>query len=71
MQSNFEKNFESHKGSFKIKFGVEWNANPQLYLTYLQTMYLSSLAEISNSGLGQVLAIQGDCITILQTILKK
>lgn len=56
MASNFDKTFESSKITFKQKFGIEWNSNPQLYLTYLQTLYLSTLAEITNNGLGQILS---------------
>lgn len=58
MISNFDKNFESHKVSFKEKFGKEWNDNPQLYLSYLNTIYVSSLTEIVNNGLSQILANQ-------------
>lgn len=39
----FDKNFEDNKVGFKERFGVEWNANQQLYLTYLQTLAIYSL----------------------------
>jgi len=60
LQSNFDKNFESHKLTFKQKFGIDWSENHQLYLTYLQTLYISSLTEVANNGLGQILSKQED-----------
>jgi hypothetical protein len=71
MQSNFDKNFESHKLTFKQKFGIEWSANHQLYLTYLQTLYISSLTEVSNNGLGQILSRQDEMHRLLQSISQK
>ena len=71
MQSNFDKNFETNKVAFKMKFGIDWKSDPTLYLTYLQTLYLSSLTEIANNGLGQILTKQVDCITLIQNISKK
>lgn len=71
MQSNFDKNFESNKSTFKQKFGIEWSANHQLYLTYLQTLYISSLTEISNNGLGQILSRQDEMHRLLQSISQK
>lgn len=68
MQSNFDKNFERHKSTFKQKFGIEWNSNPQLYISYLQTLYISSLTEISNNGLGQILSRQNDVHKLLQNV---
>jgi len=56
MATNFDKTFESNKFAFKEKFGIEWNANPQLYLTYIQTLYIVSLTEITNNGLGQIIS---------------
>jgi hypothetical protein len=71
MQSNFDKNFETHKQTFKQKFGIEWSANHQLYLTYLQTLYVSSLTEVSNNGLGQILSRQTELHQLLQSISQK
>ena len=71
MQTNFDKNFESHKSTFKQKFGIEWSSNHQLYLTYLQTLYISSLTEISNNGLGQILSRQDEMHRLLQSISQK
>lgn len=71
MQSNFDKNFETHKQTFKQKFGIEWSANHQLYLTYLQTLYISSMTEISNNGLGQILSKQDEVHRLLQSISQK
>lgn len=71
MQSNFDKNFESHKSTFKQKFGLEWNSNHQLYLTYLQTLYISSLTEVANSGLGQILSRQEETNKLIQNISHK
>ena len=56
MQSTFDKNFESQKQTFKQKFGIEWNTNHQLYLTYLQTLYISTLTEISSKGINDIIA---------------
>jgi len=69
--SNFDKNFERHKGSFKQKFGIDWNTNPELYVQYLQTVYISSLTEIANEGLKRVLNKQNDSAKLLELILKK
>ncbi len=71
MQSNFDKNFESHKLTFKQKFGIEWTANHQLYLTYLQTIYISSLTEIANNGLGQIITRQEETHKLIQNISQK
>jgi hypothetical protein len=71
MQSNFDKNFESHKLTFKQKFGIEWNTNHQLYLTYLQTLYISSLTEVANNGLGQILSRQEETHKLIQNISQK
>lgn len=71
MQSNFDKNFESHKLTFKQKFGIEWSANHQLYLTYLQTLYISSLTEVANNGLGQILAKQDETHKLIQNMSQK
>ncbi|MBX3163114.1 MAG: hypothetical protein KF900_01425 [Bacteroidetes bacterium] len=71
MQSSFDKTFENHKSTFRQKFGIEWNANHQLYVAYLQTIYVSTLAEIANSGLGQILSKQDDTHRLLQSISQK
>jgi len=71
MQSNFDKNFETHKLTFKQKFGTEWNANHQLYLTYLQTLYISSLTEVANNGLGHILSRQEETHKLIQNISQK
>lgn len=71
MASNFDKTFEKNKTSFKQKFNANWNESPQLYLTYLQTLYVSSLTEIANNGLGQVISKQEDFHSILQSISQK
>ena len=68
MQSNFDKTFESNKLTFKQKFGIEWNSNHQLYLMYLQTLYVSTLTEISNNGLGQILSRQSETHKLIQNI---
>lgn len=54
MATNFDINFEKQKVTFKEKFGKDWNENIHDYLLFLQTLYLSSLTEISNSGFGQL-----------------
>lgn len=71
MQPNFDKNFESHKQTFRQKFGIEWHTNHQLYLTYLQTLYISSLTEIANNGIGQVLTKQDETHKLIQNISQK
>jgi hypothetical protein len=71
MQSNFDKNFENNKSTFKQKFGIEWSANHQLYLTYLQTIYISSLTEIANNGLGQIITRQEETHKLIQNISQK
>lgn len=69
--SNFDKNFETHKGTFKQKFGIDWNTNPELYVQYLQTLYLSTLAELVNNGLSQILTGQADTQRTLQGLSQK
>ena len=56
--SPFEQNFELHKIAFKQKLGMEWNSNPSLYIQYLQTLYLSTLVNLVNTGLGGITATQ-------------
>ena len=69
--SNFDKNFEVNKATFKQKFGVDWNANPELYVQYLQTLYISTLTEIVNNGLSQILNGQADNQRTLQGLSQK
>lgn len=71
MQSNFDKNFDSHKVTFKQKFGIEWSTNHQLYLTYLQTIYISALTEIANTGLNKVITKQEENNNLVQSVIKK
>lgn len=71
MESNFDKNFEKNKTSFKEKFGKDWNAEPQLYLTYLNTLYISTLMEIANTGLSKIISMQEDSYKLLQTTSQK
>jgi len=70
-ESNFDKNFNTHKTSFKQKFGIEWNANPELYVQYLQTLYLSTLTELVNTGLSQILSRQEDTNRSVQGLSQK
>lgn len=69
--SNFDKNFEHHKSSFKQKFGIDWNSNHELYVQYLQTVHISSLIELTNKGFVKILGKQADSITLLELITKK
>lgn len=71
MASNFDNNFETHKVSFKQKFGKDWNADHHLYLTYLNTLYLSRIADIANNGLGQILSKQEELHKLLQSMSQK
>ncbi|MES2381071.1 MAG: hypothetical protein V4538_08525 [Bacteroidota bacterium] len=69
--SNFDKTFEAQKIPFKQKFGVDWNTKPELYIQYLQTIYLSTLAEIANNGLSQILTGQSEMQRSLQGLSQK
>jgi len=69
--SNFDKTFEMNKSSFRQKFGVEWNTNPQLYLTYIQTLYNASLAEVASNGMSQILGTQKQMFELLQYISRE
>jgi hypothetical protein len=40
-------------------------------MTYLQTLYISSLAEIANKGLGQLLSRQDEAHKLIQNIRQK
>lgn len=71
MATNFDKTFEMNKTTFKEKFGINWNENHQLYLTYVQSLYIANIAEILNNGLGEVLHKQDDSISILKNIQQK
>nr|WP_321412041.1 hypothetical protein [uncultured Carboxylicivirga sp.] len=71
MASNFDKTFESNKITFKQKFGKDWNTDPQMYLSYLNTLYISSLTEIANNGLGQIISRQDESHRLLQSISQK
>lgn len=68
MTSNFDKTFEQNKTKFKQKFNVEWNTEPQLYINYIQTIYLSFLSEIANNSLGQISNQQNETHKLLQHI---
>jgi hypothetical protein len=68
MASNFDRTFDKNKTEFKNKFGIDWNTNPQLYLTYIQSIYLSTITEIANNGLGQITAQQKETHQLLQHI---
>lgn len=69
--SNFDKTFEMNKSAFRQKFGIEWNTNPQLYLTYVQTVYTASLLEVANNGMSQLLGMQKQTFDLLQHISKE
>lgn len=71
MASIFDQNFEKNKSNFKTKFGINWNDDPSLYMQYLQTLYIQSLTEITNTGLGRVLTRQEEITDLLQSINKK
>lgn len=68
MVSNFDVTFEKNKAEFQKKFGVDWINNKQLYLTYIQSLYLSTLTEIANNELGQISAMQKETNQLLQHI---
>lgn len=70
MASNFDITFDKQKVEFKKKFGTEWNADPQLYLAYIQAIYLASLTEIANNGLGEILTKQNETHQLIQNIGK-
>jgi hypothetical protein len=69
--SNFDKNFETHKGTFKQKFGMDWNTNLELYIQYLQTIYLSTITELVNNGLSQIITGQTDTQSTLHGISQR
>ncbi|MFA5850962.1 MAG: hypothetical protein WC833_13910 [Bacteroidales bacterium] len=71
MTTNFDMTFEKNKVSFKQKFGIEWNSNISAYLCYLQTLYISSLAEITNTGLGQILSNQKEMEEKIKVLTSK
>lgn len=68
MQSNFDKNFESQKVSFKNKFNKEWNLEPQLYLTYLQTLYIVDTYEISTKGFHAIISRSDENSKLIQSL---
>jgi hypothetical protein len=68
MTANFDRNFEKNKESFKEKFGIEWNKDYNLYLIYLQTLYLSTLTEMSIDGLNRILVQQEELKGLVQSI---
>jgi hypothetical protein len=68
MQSNFDKNFESQKVSFKSKFNKEWNLEPQLYLTYLQTLYIADAYEISSKGFQAIVSRSDENNKLIQSL---
>ncbi|MFE8425289.1 hypothetical protein ABHQ57_14650 [Tenacibaculum sp. ZH5_bin.1] len=71
MPTNFDRTFEKNNIKFKNKFGVDWNKEPQLYLTYIQSIYLSALHDVANNGLGQVLSQQRDTHQLLLHVSQK
>lgn len=71
MPTNFDRTFEKNKTEFKNKFGVDWNKEPQLYLIYIQSIYLSALHDVANTGLGQILSHQRDTHQLLQHVSQK
>jgi len=70
MLANFDRNFEAKKETFKQKFGMDWNANPELYLNFLQTLYIASLTELVNKGFGQLSGKQDEMFNLVQNINK-
>ena len=68
MASNFDRTFEQNKTKFKQKFNKDWNTEPELYLNYIQTIYLSALTDIANNGLGQITNQQNESHKLLQHI---
>lgn len=71
METNFDRTFENNKQTFRQKFGIDWSENHQLYLTFLQTIYVANLNEISNNGLGQIISKQQDIYSLLQSLSQK
>tara|TARA_R110002049_G_scaffold83103_2_gene211226 strand:+ start:3550 stop:3777 length:228 start_codon:yes stop_codon:yes gene_type:complete len=71
MASNFDKNFNEKKTEFKKLFNKDWEEDPNLYLNFLQTLYISTSTEILNNGLGQVLSRQNETQELLRHISKK
>lgn len=68
MESNYDRTFEQNKTKFKQKFNKEWNQEPELYLSYIQGIYLSALTDIANKGLGQITNQQNETHKLLQHI---
>lgn len=71
MATNFDMAFEKNKVSFRQKFGIEWNSNISAYLCYLQTLYISSLTEITNNGIGQILSNQKEMEEKIKSLTNK
>lgn len=69
--NNFDKTFEMNKAPFRQKFGIEWNTNPQLYISYIQAVYSASLIEITNNGIGELIAMQKQVYELIQYISKE
>lgn len=71
MQSNFDRVFEAQKISFNSKFKKEWDKEPQLYLTFLQTLFIADLNETSSRGLHGLSNRQNEIHQLLQYISQK
>ena len=71
MASPFDKTFESNKLDFENKFSKKWNEDPSLYLAYVQTIYIATLAEIANKGFAASSAQQEEIKTLIQAVNKK
>lgn len=69
--STFDLNFENKKTQFKQKFGIEWNINPQLYLTYLQTLFIAELYDTTSRTINTISHQQNDTHKLLQHISKE
>jgi|GEM_PF-6605801 len=68
MASHFDITFENSKAEFQKKMGVDWINNKALFLSYLQSVHLSSLIETTHNGLGEISAMQKENQQLLQHI---
>jgi len=68
MINQLDNNFQKNKATFKAKFGKEWNAEPLLYIEYLQFLYMDALMNIDNVGLSQIRNEQNETNAYLKQI---
>lgn len=57
--------FEKNKSMFKLIFNVDWDKQPDLYLQYVQTLYIYEISAQLSEGINKIFINQNQIISNL------